>query len=115
MRCLRLALNALRLASVGFVLPIAWVYHPEIVIGADGTGLLDALTYVPLLLVAIVGLSAAHVGHLFRPLTMAERLGLAACAVAVLYPGILINLAATAIILLVATNAFRGAQNVKTS
>ena len=46
---------------------------------------------------------------------MAERLGLAACAVAVLYPGILINLAATAIILLVATNAFRGAQNVKTS
>ena len=110
-----LALNALRLASVGFVLPIAWVYHPEIVIGADGTGLLDALTYVPLLLVAIVGLSAAHVGHLFRPLTMAERLGLAACAVAVLYPGILINLAATAIILLVATNAFRGAQNVKTS
>ena len=112
---IRLALNALRLASVGFVLPIAWVYHPEIVIGADGTGLLDALTYVPLLLVAIVGLSAAHVGHLFRPLTMAERLGLAACAVAVLYPGILINLAATAIILLVATNAFRGAQNVKTS
>ena len=112
---IRLALNALRLASVGFVLPIAWVYHPEIVIGADGTDLLDALTYVPLLLVAIVGLSAAHVGHLFRPLTMAERLGLAACAVAVLYPGILINLAATAIILLVATNAFRGAQNVKTS
>lgn len=112
---IRLALNALRLASVGFVLPIAWVYHPEIVIGADGTGLLDALTYVPLLLVAIVGLSAAHVGHLFRPLTMAERLGLAACAVAVLYPGILINLAATAIILLVATIAFRGAQNVKTS
>ena len=112
---IRLALNALRLASVGFVLPIAWVYHPEIVIGADGTDLLDALTYVPLLLVAIVGLSAAHVGHLFRPLNMAERLGLAACAVAVLYPGILINLAATAIILLVATNAFRGAQNVKTS
>ena len=107
--------NPIRLALNALVLPIAWVYHPEIVIGADGTGLLDALTYVPLLLVAIVGLSAAHVGHLFRPLTMAERLGLAACAVAVLYPGILINLAATAIILLVATNAFRGAQNVKTS
>lgn len=112
---IRLALNALRLASVGFVLPIAWVYHPEIIIGADGTGVWDALSYVPLLMIAIVGLSAAHVSHLFRRLSLPERLILAGAAITVLYPNILINLAAAALILAVAANAYRGAQNVKTA
>ena len=110
-----LALNALRLASVGFVLPIAWVYHPEIIIGADGTGILDALTYVPLLMIGITALSAAHVGHLFRKLTMPERLVLAVGAVAILMPSTVINLAATLIVLLVSANAYRGSHNVKTA
>ena len=110
-----LALNALRLASVGFVLPIAWVYHPEIIIGADGTGIWDALIYVPLLMIGITALSAAHVGHLFRRLNMSERLVLAVGAVAILMPSTVINLGATLIVLLVSANAFRGAQNVKTA
>lgn len=110
-----LALNALRLASVGFVLPIAWVYHPEIIIGADGTGILDALTYVPLLMIGITALSAAHVGQLFRKLTMPERLVLAVGAVAILMPSTVINLAATLIVLLVSANAYRGSQNVTTA
>lgn len=108
-----LAMNALRLASVGFVLPIAWVYHPEIIIGADGTGVLDALAFVPLLMVAIAGLSAAHVGHMFRKLTGIERLILAVGALAILIPSTLINLAATLIIIAVCVNAYRGGQNVK--
>ena len=110
-----LALNALRLASVGFVLPIAWVYHPEIVIGADGTGVIDALAYVPMLMIGIAGLSAAHVGHLFRPLAMPERLALAAGAIAVLMPSTAVNLGATLVILLIVANAYRGGQNVKTA
>ncbi len=110
-----LALNALRLASVGFVLPIAWVYHPEIVIGADGTGVVDALLYVPMLMVGIAGLSAAHVGHLFRRLAIPERIALAAGAVAVLMPSTLVNLGATLVILFIAGNAYRGGQNVKTA
>lgn len=110
-----LALNALRLASVGFVLPIAWVYHPEIIIGADGLGILDALTYVPILLIGITALSAAHVGHLFRRLTIPERLVLAVGAVAILMPSTVINLAATLIVLLVSANAYRGSHNVKTA
>ncbi len=96
-----LALNALRLASVGFVLPIAWVYHPEIVLGTQGTGVIDALQYVPFLMVAIVGLSAAHVGHLFRRLSVAERLGLALGAAAVLMPGLASNLIGAGAILLI--------------
>lgn len=110
---IQLALNALRLASVGFVLPIAWVYHPEIIVGADGTGVWEAMTYVPLLMIAIVGLSAAHVGHLFRPLTTVERLIFAVAAVAVLYPVTLVNIAAAVIILAISLNSYRGSQNVK--
>jgi len=110
-----LALNALRLASVGFVLPIAWVYHPEIIIGADGTGIFDTLAYVPLLMIGITALSAAHVGHLFRKLAIPERLVLAVGAVAILMPSTVINLAATLFVLLVFANAYRGSQNVKTA
>lgn len=110
-----LALNALRLASVGFILPIAWVYHPEIIIGADGTDILDALSYMPLLMIGIIALSAAHVGHLFRKLTMPERLVLAVGAVAILIPSTVINLAAALFILLVFANAYWGSQNVKTA
>ena len=110
-----LALNALRLASVGFVLPIAWVYHPEIIIGADGTGILDALPYLPLLMIGIIALSAAHVGHLFRQLNMPERLVLAVGAVAILIPSMVINLAAALFILMGFANAYWGSQNVKTA
>jgi len=110
-----LALNALRLASVGFILPIAWVYHPEIIIGADGTDILDALSYMPLLMIGIIALSAAHVGHLFRKLTLPERLVLAVGAVAILIPSTVINLAAALVILLVFANAYWGSQNVKTA
>jgi len=110
-----LALNALRLASVGFILPIAWVYHPEIIIGADGTDILDALSYMPLLMIGIIALSAAHVGHLFRKLTLPERLVLAVGAVAILIPSTVINLAAALFILLVFANAYWGSQNVKTA
>lgn len=108
-----LALNALRLASVGFVLPIAWVYHPEIIVGADGTGVVDALLYVPMLLVGIAGLSAAHVGYVFRRMNVVERLALTAAAAAILMPGTLVNLGGTLVILLIAVNAYRGGKNVK--
>lgn len=106
-----LALNALRLASVGFILPIAWVYHPEIIIGADGTGILDAITYVPLLMVAIVGLSAGHVGYLFRKLTLVERVMLSIGAVVILIPSMPVNLAATALILILSAYAYKGSHN----
>ena len=110
-----LALNALRLASVGFVLPIAWVYHPEILIGADGTDVVDALAYVPMLLVGIAALSAAHVGHLFRSLLVPERLLLAAGAIAILMPNTIINIGATIVILLTVHNVYRGMSNDKTA
>ncbi len=95
-----LALNALRLAAVGFVLPVAWVFHPEIVIGTQGTGLLDALAYLPFLLVGIVGFAAAHVGYLFAPLGLPERLVMALGAALVLAQGLTFNLLGVALVAL---------------
>jgi TRAP-type uncharacterized transport system fused permease subunit len=108
-----LALNALRLASVGFILPIAWVYHPEIVIGTQGTGLWEALGYIPFLLVGIVGLSASHVGYLFGNLGVLERLCLAIAAMAVLAPMQIAVVAGAAAILAIGAYDYRRSRNVQ--
>ncbi|MBB3713532.1 TRAP transporter 4TM/12TM fusion protein [Limimaricola variabilis] len=108
-----LALNALRLASVGFVLPIAWVFHPEIVIGTQGTGFLAAMGYVPFLLVGIVGLSASHVGHLFRRLALVERLLLALGACAILGPTLVWNIAGALLIISISATTYWRARHVQ--
>jgi TRAP-type uncharacterized transport system fused permease subunit len=108
-----LALNALRLASVGFILPIAWVYHPEIVIGTQGTGLWEALGYIPFLLVGIVGLSASHVGYLFGNLGVLERLCLAIAAMAVLAPMQIAVVAGAAAILAIGAYDYRRSRHVQ--
>ncbi|MBN1816763.1 MAG: TRAP transporter fused permease subunit [Sedimentisphaerales bacterium] len=101
-----LAMKALRLALVGFVLPIAWVYHPEILIGTKGTGFIDALRYVPFLLVGIVGLSASHIGFLFRPIGFVSRVFLLAGAAAILIPNRLFIAAGTAMIVCIIAAIF---------
>lgn len=104
-----LALTSMRLAAVGFVLPIAWIYHPQIVIGTQGTGLVDALLALPLLMLGIVGLAAAQIGWLFRPLPVVARLALAASAAATLAPATSVNLAGAGFVLLIAGLALRSA------
>lgn len=106
---IRLALTAMKLAAVGFVLPIAWVYHPEIVVGAGGTGWLAALTIAPQLLLAIAGLAAALVGWLFAPLTVAERAILALASAAALAPAALVGAGGAACVaVLAAARWWRG-------
>lgn len=107
---LALAMTAMRLASVGFILPVAWIYHPEIMIGTEGTGVLDALAVLPMMVLAVAGLSAAQTGFLLRRLGAAERVVLAAAAAAVMMPALAWNLAGTGAILLVAARDFRGAR-----
>ena len=100
---IRLALTALKLAAVGFVLPIAWVYHPEIVVGAEGSGWRAALAIAPQLLLAIAGLAAALAGWLFAPLSAAERAALALAAAAALAPDPMVGLGGAACVAALAT------------
>ncbi|WP_420005981.1 TRAP transporter permease [Arenibacterium sp. LLYu02] len=112
---IKLALTALRLAAVGFILPIAWIYHPEIMIGTQGTGIIDALLYLPFLLAAILGFAAAQTGHLFRALAWPYRLGLGIGAAVVLLPGVTTSLSGTALILAIAAFNYWSAQNAQTA
>lgn len=88
---IKLAVQALRLALVGFVLPLTWVYHPELLIGIGGSGVLGALQYVPLLLLGIAAFSATHVGFFQRRLHLWERGVLLIAALATVGPERWIN------------------------
>ncbi|MEQ9258376.1 MAG: TRAP transporter fused permease subunit [Roseovarius sp.] len=110
-----LALTALRLAAVGFILPIAWIYHPEIMIGTQGTGLLDAALYLPFLLAGIVAFAAAQTGHLFGPLVWPLRLALVVAAAVILLPGMLTSVAGGAAILAIGAFDFWRSRHAKTA
>jgi len=92
-RPLGIALQASKLAVVGFILPIAWIYHPEIMIGAGDTYLGAALAYLPLLSVAVVALAAAVVGFFFGRLMIVWRLLLGGAGLIVFLPGFETSLA----------------------
>ncbi|WP_185961183.1 TRAP transporter fused permease subunit [Telmatospirillum sp. J64-1] len=109
---LALALTSLRLAVVGFILPIAWIYHPEIMIGTDGTGIMDALAYGPFLLAGIVAFAASHVGFFLVPLSVVQRLAMFSGAALVLMPGMIMPAAGAALVLAVAANCFWRKRNV---
>jgi TRAP transporter 4TM/12TM fusion protein len=73
-RPLIIARDALRLCAVGFLLPVIWTYHPEIFLDTltwDGLPAF-ALTLTAVVL-AIIAINAAHVGHLGVKLTMVMR------------------------------------------
>ncbi len=78
--------NAMRLSTVAFLLPIIWIYHPEIFL--DTLNLNEVpffLAVLGALLLAIVGFNAAHVGHFFSRLTIGHRIFLIAGAGAAVY------------------------------
>lgn len=82
-----LALNAIRLCFVGFVLPMAWVYHPEI--NLESLSLETApfvLAQVIALIIAVVAVTASHIGYFVSKVSIIERLILLVGGALVLYP-----------------------------
>lgn len=82
-----LALNAIRLCFVGFVLPMAWVYHPEI--NLENLSLETApfiLAQVIALIIAVVAVTASHIGYFVSKVSLIERLILLIGGALVLYP-----------------------------
>lgn len=87
-----LALNAIRLCFVGFVLPMAWVYHPEI--NLENLSLETApfiLAQVIALIIAVVAVTASHIGYFVSKVSLIERLILVVGGALVLYPDPLIE------------------------
>lgn len=107
-----LAITAVRLAAVGFILPLLWVYHPELMITPD-TDWVATMAFLPLMLLAVVGFSATHVGYLFRDLQIWERTLLFLGALSIVYPHPLSNWIGGPILLLVMIYVFNSANRVK--
>lgn len=82
-----LALNAIRLCFVGFVLPMAWVYHPEINLeGLSWDTLHLILAQLIALIIAVVAVTASHIGYFVTRVSPIERLILLVSGALVLFP-----------------------------
>lgn len=84
---IKLAGNALKLSIVAFVLPIAWIYHPEINLQDLSAGnAVPTIGYVLALVVAMLGVTAGHIGFFKHELSFLERFALIAAGAAILAP-----------------------------
>jgi len=89
---IRLAGSAIRLCYVGFLLPIIWIYHPEIFIADLPIHQIpQGLGFVGALMVAIMAMTAAHVGYFKGNLNLIERVLLLAAGAAIIIPGALLT------------------------
>lgn len=84
---IQLAGNALKLSIVAFVIPIAWVYHPEINLqDLSAENAVATFGYILALVVAMTGVTAGHIGYFRRVLLFPERIVLIAAGAAILSP-----------------------------
>lgn len=97
-----LAGRALRLSMVAFVLPLIWVYHPEINLQAVTLAQAPAVAlYVAAVIVAVVGATAGQIGFFERNLNAVERVVLLAGAAAVVPDNALANASGVTLVVLV--------------
>lgn len=115
-RSISIALSALRLSVVAFLLPFAWVFHPEINLETLSGGNLPILVLtVAMMALATLAISAANVGFFKRSLKGWERFVLAVAGIAALTQGLVISLAATLIMVLIAVKVRHSVAIVKTN
>lgn len=114
-RSISIALSALRLSVVAFLLPFTWVFHPEINLEAlSAANLPEIMLTVAMMALATLAISAANVGFFKRSLKGWERLVLAVAGITALTQGVVISLAATLIMLLVAVKVRHSTAIAKT-
>ncbi|MCQ4328116.1 TRAP transporter permease [Stutzerimonas stutzeri] len=85
---MKIAGNAMRLSIVAFILPFAWIYHPEINLqDLSADNVLPTFAFIAALMIATFGLTAGHIGFFCQRLTIIERALLIAAGAFVLAPG----------------------------
>ena len=85
-----LAGNAVRLCYIGFLLPIIWVYHPEVFLADLPLGEWPAgIAFLGALLVAITAMNASHIGYFKGDLNLPIRILLLLAGLAIIMPGAL--------------------------
>lgn len=115
-RTLSIAMSALRLSLVAFLLPFAWIYHPEINLELHSLANLPSLVAtIAMMVVATIGISAANVGYSHRQLTIVERLVVGIAGIIALTQGMLPSVLATIVIAALLVNAYRSRQKASTT
>lgn len=89
------AVPVMRLAFVGFLLPVAWVYHPALMLGSAPSG--ETLLTLAAFAVAITAATAGFVGMLRQPLGLVERAALLGAAGLMVAPALWTTLAGLAL------------------
>lgn len=108
-RSLSIALSAVRLSLVAFLLPFAWVYHPEINLESQYLGNLPSLLLtIAMMVLATISISAANVGFFQRKLKSAERLGMLVAGIVALTQGLLLSAIASVAITALMLRIYRG-------
>lgn len=115
-RSLAIAMSALRLSVVAFLLPFAWIFQPEINLQSVSLDTVPGLSATVLMMViGTLGLSAANIGFYRRGLNSVERLVLAVAGIVALTQGLLPSLVACIVIGGLLFNARRAASLITVS
>ena len=101
--------SVMRISFVGFLLPVAWIYHPALTFGTGGGSALEGGLAVALFLAAISACAAAAAGVLRGRLAVWERLALAGAAALIVWPDTALSAAGLALGGLVAARQWRAA------
>lgn len=106
--------KALKLSAVAFVIPLAWIYHPEINLqDISSDNIFATLVYICVLIIATIGVSAGLIGYLKTKLHWIERVVLLAAPVMVIGTVTeLIYLGAALLIVVIAFNFKRSRKHV---
>ncbi|MCP1363990.1 TRAP transporter fused permease subunit [Halomonas sp. BBD48] len=107
-RTLSIAFSALRLSLVAFLLPFAWVYHPEINLEPQYLENLPSLiATIAMMILATIGISAANVGFFRRKLNPVERLAMVLAGIIALTQGLLLSVIASVVTAALMWHAYR--------
>ncbi len=94
----RVSLTAIRLAVVGFIIPIVFVYRPALLMFGSPVEIIWALVACTIL---TISLASALEGWLFKRLNIPERLLLIGAALALIPPDLPVNIVAVSLISLI--------------
>ena len=94
----RVSFTAVRLAIVGFVIPVVFVYRPALLMFGSPVEIIWAMVACTLLAIL---LASALEGWFFERLSIAERILLGGTALALIPPNLPVNLAAVTLAILI--------------
>ena len=69
---LKTGINAVRLGAVGFILPMLWIYNPELMLMKGN--ILSIFWAIGACSLAIIAFASSNIGFLRKPLNIGERM-----------------------------------------